>query len=311
MAISKKTSGLGAAGVTPVRAVLSDTKLLERILMELDMTTLLAAAQRVCRQWHAAVRDSLLIQQKLFLEPIDDDIVERQYSPSARSILPGAHAVANPLLSLLFPESKAFFGQPRTQSWLADDMKLPLCPESLQREAFLRSGASWRRMHVQQPPARMLCVLEEEASCTNKSYCLGKRAFLDGVRLGSLYDLAASKSLGIPRHPWHFIFEKPVAHALNATESKSKNDPWSAGVSYIHNYALRWPGGQHSDGDRSEETPVQRAFHQEGADVVFCYEAVYFGGPAYAPNAQTGQHFSKDHEDVPIERRLFARTRWD
>lgn len=45
-------------------------ELLEAVLLELDMRTLLVSAQRVSKHWHAVIKHSPRIQQALFYTPV-------------------------------------------------------------------------------------------------------------------------------------------------------------------------------------------------------------------------------------------------
>lgn len=52
-------------------AVLNTTELLEAILVCLDFKTLLVSIQQVCHRFHDVVKDSIQLQKKLFLVPVD------------------------------------------------------------------------------------------------------------------------------------------------------------------------------------------------------------------------------------------------
>lgn len=115
--------------------VLCITELLELILLQLDMRTLLTS-QRVCRKWSSLVRSSSKIQESLFFEPV----------------LPGSvpTKVQNPLLAEVFPP---FFVETKGRIGM-DSFDMIKHPEK--QVSYLRPEASWRRMLVQQPPAYRL-----------------------------------------------------------------------------------------------------------------------------------------------------------
>lgn len=126
--------------------VFQDPRLLETILSDLDIRTLLVSGQRVCRTWHDLITGSQKLQHALFFEP-------------------DLHATArhNPLLAATFPFC---FHHMR----LRDDQDLPFISKCIslpdqwcgifppidkfraKREAFSRATASWKRMLVHQPP---------------------------------------------------------------------------------------------------------------------------------------------------------------
>lgn len=49
--------------------VLSTAELLELILLNLDLRTLLTTAQRTCRDWNSFIRDSHSLQENLYFIP--------------------------------------------------------------------------------------------------------------------------------------------------------------------------------------------------------------------------------------------------
>jgi len=150
--------------------------ILTEILLSLDHRDLLTSATRVCRHWHSLIEGSPLLRQYLFFDP---------------SSVESSCRIINPLLQASFPP---WFELPewRPGVWAGFAhqppavAKIPLAqPE--RREALTRSGASWRRMLVQQPPSFKLgFVLAETA------YSTAKLDFPDGLRMGTLYDLVYS-----------------------------------------------------------------------------------------------------------------------
>ncbi len=147
-------------------------ELLERVLLEVDMATLLTAAQRVCRQWHQLISLSPAIQQHLYLIP-----VPTEYTSRLAHTLHRPHQ-RNPLLQKHFPcffedsfkrdlpiqsnsslseyEQELSAHQERFFDLLDNAMpafrNLPLYRESGVDGPFRREGATWAKMLVCQPP---------------------------------------------------------------------------------------------------------------------------------------------------------------
>jgi hypothetical protein len=118
---------------------LSTAELLESILLQLDLQTLLTSAQRTCRTWTNLIRGSPALQRALYFTPVSDTR--------------GHEAVLNPLLIDTFPsffevENETLFGG--GNGTLLASLRMFKQPET--QASFLREEASWRRMLVQQPP---------------------------------------------------------------------------------------------------------------------------------------------------------------
>lgn len=132
-------------------------EVLELILLQLDLRTLLVAATCVCHAWAELIRDSPAIQRRLFFAP-DPDI-----QPSA--------PIHCALLADAFP---SVFVYHRTGAFWEDDLGDPTRQFSVKswdlilhpnrQPAYLRPEASWRRMLVQQPPIYKLGVWFEQYS---------------------------------------------------------------------------------------------------------------------------------------------------
>lgn len=130
--------------------VLNIPELLEAILLGTDIRILLVSAQRVCKQWTAVILSSSRLQKKLFFAGDES---------SAKT--------CNPLLEWCFPfcfDSQTRFPG-RSIFWISGSHGVatqPLrwltgeevCFLLLNKEAFSRPEASWRRMLIQQPPVR-------------------------------------------------------------------------------------------------------------------------------------------------------------
>ena len=170
-----------------IQEVLSTPELLVEILSGLDMRTLLLS-QRVSRFWQGLVTGTPALQRLLFFEPI---------AAKSNAELT-KHREINPLLQAAFPP---FFKEP-TQY---EDSEVTRLSDLLvqgghktfsfldsrswdKRGAFLREGASWRRMLVQQPAALKLGYIESQGASQRSYYnsCLNQP---DGLRMHALYDL--------------------------------------------------------------------------------------------------------------------------
>ncbi|KAI0487807.1 hypothetical protein F4859DRAFT_525842 [Xylaria cf. heliscus] len=129
-----------------VYKTLNITELLILIFRQCDIRTLLTGAQRVSHLWHSTIDSTLAIQEALFFRPcIRDD---------------GSEPVLNPLLVENF--GLFFDGKAHTRESFH---KLPIADggKNGRRDAFMRQGASWRRMLVRQPPVRIAGVWEWES----------------------------------------------------------------------------------------------------------------------------------------------------
>ncbi|KAK4446077.1 hypothetical protein QBC34DRAFT_412312 [Podospora aff. communis PSN243] len=172
--------------------VLTSPEILESIFCDLDQQTLLTSVLRVCSQCHQIISTSTLIQQHLFFRP-DDKTKTRRLNPLLQSTFP-------PFFKLPPPNPKifpSFAHQPPTLS------RLPLAQKNL--AAITRRGASWRRMLVQQPPIRELGVM-----VALTAYSADVLSFPDGLRMGTLYDLAFGYSRGKNPACWCMAWSPPL-----------------------------------------------------------------------------------------------------
>lgn len=129
--------------------VLSTAEILESILLELDLETLLTAAQQTCRAWKYVIDASPSLQKALFFSPIEDTEGHKE-------------KIRNPLLVGRFPP---FFTKPNREDMFAlEPRSFMSCLDMIKRrykfEAYVRPEASWRHMLVQQPPVSVLANFE-------------------------------------------------------------------------------------------------------------------------------------------------------
>ncbi|KAH8647231.1 hypothetical protein BX600DRAFT_518509 [Xylariales sp. PMI_506] len=147
--------------------VFSIPELLVAILLELDMRTLLASAQLVNRTFHQTIAGVPALQVALFFASPSGGHGGGGGEDAAGSRV-GADVTKNPLLAELFAPwflasgSGGDHATPRAD--LAALAQLPMLQRSgetgVAHEAFLRSGASWRRMLVQLPPIEAVGIWE-------------------------------------------------------------------------------------------------------------------------------------------------------
>lgn len=122
---------------------LSITEILEGILIQLDLRTLLTSAQLVNRGWRQLIRESTQIQEALFFKP--------QQKRHGRD-----EPTFNPLLRETFPSFFPNAGDAISRvSFKSLDMVQT--PEKL--AAYARKDASWRQMLVQQPAIQEFAFL--------------------------------------------------------------------------------------------------------------------------------------------------------
>ncbi|PYI33030.1 hypothetical protein BP00DRAFT_424406 [Aspergillus indologenus CBS 114.80] len=122
---------------------LTTVEILENILLQVDIQSLLTSAQRVCHAWHDLISTPAL-QKHLFLTP-DWNRPQPERNPLLVHIFPGWF-IAGQIADGEYREKIGRDGiNPR---W---DLTQPE-----QKASFIRKEASWRRMLVQQPPIRGL-----------------------------------------------------------------------------------------------------------------------------------------------------------
>lgn len=157
----------------PVSMVFTTPELLEPILLNLDMRSLLTSAPRVCRQWRDVIRGSIWLQRALFFEC--------EEKPS------GSNEVTfNPLLVELFPILFDFAGAPSPRG--LNDLAIEALPIGRRRVAFYRRNASWRRMHMRQPPVRHVGLWALD-TCPTRKERMRLVKYDGGLRMEGLYHL--------------------------------------------------------------------------------------------------------------------------
>ncbi|KAJ5652691.1 hypothetical protein N7507_010117 [Penicillium longicatenatum] len=170
-----------ASILTP--SALNIPEILEMILLQIDMRTLLISCQRVCREWRNMITKSLPIQKVLFFTPIK----EFEWGTGEK--------VHNSLLAEMFPT--CFPGKGDEDDCKFDFSDCAMTKSSAGLDRFVRKGASWRMMLVQQPPILELglfhidsCRGGDDASsiiipANPKQTANGE----EGLRMGRLFEI--------------------------------------------------------------------------------------------------------------------------
>jgi len=183
-------------------AVLQTTELLENILAQLDIRTLLTSAQLVNQRWHEVIAQSPRLQEALYFKPAAAPAA----SDASRSL-----RTRNPLLAEVFPfwfpeiqdddddededqdYSSVFWDEPRkkqgsTKYWKHDFESLRLVRDEKHRKACMHPDASWRRMLVRQPPVFELGRWYHTHAMSGDDHDFCVFHFPNGLRMGYLYD---------------------------------------------------------------------------------------------------------------------------
>lgn len=119
-------------------SVLNTPEILEMILVQTDIRTLLTSAQRVCREWLNLITTSPSIQKVLYFTSIKDSNGKSN------------ETTLNPLLTEKFSPIFPAKDRPDRYGFDFSDLEWTKDPSSL--APFVRADASWRKMLVQQPP---------------------------------------------------------------------------------------------------------------------------------------------------------------
>jgi hypothetical protein len=157
--------------MTPCHRVLATVELLETILLDVDIQTIITSAQLVCKRWKLLVDRSQKIQQALFFVAVPQSHKKRR----------------NPLLAKLFPP---LFPLPGTSDavFRIEDLQKLLLESADKRGAFFRQNASWRNMFIQQPPPFSLGYLDVYEGRMGTAYKRYIIPFDGGFRMNAFYD---------------------------------------------------------------------------------------------------------------------------
>ncbi|KAJ5175123.1 uncharacterized protein N7482_001000 [Penicillium canariense] len=134
-----------ATSSSATNRVFATPEVLEIVLLQMDMRTLLTSAQRVCRGWMDLITKSPAIQKALFFTPIK----ESEWGNGAKTL--------NPLLADLFPSIFPAKTRESPNPLTFSNLKMTQTPTNM--FPFVRGDASWRKMLIQQPPISEFGVL--------------------------------------------------------------------------------------------------------------------------------------------------------
>lgn len=178
---------------------LTTPELLELILSFLPLRSLLLS-QRTCKQWHNLISTSPTLQTLLY------------FQSSPRPTTPTTSFTLNPLLTSAFP----FLFAPhqaqtaeRSPDWdieygdldipaTLDPCLKPFFYSSFHRrpEAFKRKEASWRRMHVSDPPVRT--AIWRRTATGPGGLFIGESVTVSGADYGTRGSEESHVRLGVP-----------------------------------------------------------------------------------------------------------------
>ncbi|PLN79779.1 hypothetical protein BDW42DRAFT_172105 [Aspergillus taichungensis] len=165
-----------------VTTVLSTHELLEGILLQVDLRTLLISAQRVNHIWHDLISSSLPLQRALFFAPDDNNNTEHTFNPFLKNAFP----------TFFLPLSGSSEGGRKKLD--LNSLEMVLRPDK--QTAYLRPAASWRRMLVRQPPVqKMLAVRVTSSMAGHRQEMEQLKVPEGGLRMGRVFELAVSRQV--------------------------------------------------------------------------------------------------------------------
>jgi hypothetical protein len=154
--------------------------ILENIILHLSIRDILVNAQRVNQTWRSIISSYTSIQRALFLKPW------------ATSDITPPESMLNPLLEELFP----IWFRDRGCRWPAET-GLDWSSDVEKMRIFMRKEASWRQMLPVQPPAEFLSIVRSTDWRGGSSKIVGQIPCIDGLRMGTLYDLTNDVGWGV------------------------------------------------------------------------------------------------------------------
>ena len=192
--------------------VLSLPELTAAIIIQLPINDILVNAQRVNRDWKAAV-DSLPVQQALFFAPV----------PSDRGLIPEFNPLLVEKFSPWFKSTERKGSGRGSRGWQFTELEWGSSKEKC--AAYVRKEASWRRMLPVQPPATIFEVRQASHYQLGSDLEVGQITFEDGVRMGTLYDWA-QKTVATPISAFQMKWNMaPPSEDLEPSFSMPADDP--------------------------------------------------------------------------------------
>jgi len=155
--------------------VFSIPELFSGILQHLPLGDLLLSAPLVNHSWHHLIASSNSLRARLFFHPRPHNSHQK---PETNPFLKGNFHpwFHNRPIDYIHP----------VQMFTS----LPWSLNKAKTDAYLRKDASWRRMLPAQPPARSMEIVKFMYHGVGQVEQRGELRFEDGVRMGTLYDLA-------------------------------------------------------------------------------------------------------------------------
>ena len=167
-------------------------ELLQSILILLPLRSLLLS-QRVCRTFKLLIDSSPSLQRALYFRPAPSASFRRQERNHllAEVFAPWFPSTTRPVTGmrrrdLRNPDWNSS-NRPGTHTERQDLRNLDWNSSDEKREAYMRSGASWRRMLVAQPPLRKLAVYRGVHAKLDDSLDRAE-VTCDGITMGLLVD---------------------------------------------------------------------------------------------------------------------------
>lgn len=182
--------------------VFQNLELIRLILSQLDLQTLLISCLRVSKRWNIAIVGSAVLQEKLFLKPVNVRRGTRKVRPVQNPLV----ILRGWMLHLLFHISHDDADDLRRalEKGTAYPVHVPTSPSSVvplrhvlheihgslySSPAFSRKGASWRKLLLQQPPIRSFgLVVSRRTGGGWYETEMGRADVPRGLRLGQLWD---------------------------------------------------------------------------------------------------------------------------
>ena len=192
--------------------VLSLPELTAAIIIQLPINDILVHAQRVNRNWKAAV-DSLPFQQALFFAPL----------PPSCGLKPEFNPLLMEKFTPWFKTTECKCSGRGNRGWQFTELEWGSSKEKC--AAYARKDASWRRMLPVQPPATIFEVRQASHYQMGSDLEVGQITFKDGLRMGTLYDWA-QKTVATPISAFEMKWNMaPPSEDLEPSFSMPADDP--------------------------------------------------------------------------------------
>jgi len=129
-------------------------EILEKILLSLDLKSILTSAQSVCHSWHDLISTSPSLQKHLYFQP-DWNRKNKHRNPLLAPLFPGWFPLTDPQPGQALEEHGMLYSDFLGQRHDFESLALAQPDRNL---FFMDKDASWRRMLIQQPPILDLAI---------------------------------------------------------------------------------------------------------------------------------------------------------